>query len=353
MRTMGLDKAALRIIDANLNRSAEGLRVIEDVARLVLNHEALSGELKTLRHRLVQTGASLQIDLVWSRDAARDVGRDTQVQGEAVTRDLQSIIVANSRRSQESLRVLEEMAKAPGIPAGLDPERFKQARFRLYAIEQEILALLLRRDKLRRLFGLYVVVDGHWLKGRSHAAVTRQAIEGGARVIQLREKSLAKKRLLPLARELRSICLESNVLFVINDYLDVALDCEADGLHVGQDDLPVAAARKLLRPHQILGCSASTVEEALAAQSEGADHIGVGSIFTTSTKDVNVVGIESLREIKRAVSVPVVAIGGINRENVAAVMEAGADAAAVITAVTAAEDPARAARDLVKIVEGK
>jgi thiamine-phosphate pyrophosphorylase len=353
LSNMGLDKAALRIIDANLNRSAEGLRVVEDVARLVLNHSALSSELKALRHSLVQTGSSLQMELVWSRDAAGDVGRDTLVQGEAATRDLPSIIVANARRLQESLRVLEEMAKAPGIQAGLDPERFKQARFRIYTIEKEMLALVLRRDKLRRLSGLYVIIDGDWLKGRSHAAVTRGAIEGGAGVIQLRDKSLAKKHLLPLARELRHICLDSNVLFLINDYLDVALDCEADGLHVGQNDLPVEVARKLLRPDQILGCSVSTVAEALAAQSDGADHLGVGSIFATSTKDVSVVGIESLRVIKKAVSVPVVAIGGINRGNVAAVMEAGADAAAVITAVTAAEDPTRAARDLVNILEGK
>ena len=172
-------------------------------------------------------------------------------------------------------------------------------------------------------------------------------------MIQLREKTMAKKELLSVARELKRICSESQTLFVVNDYLDVALDCEADGLHVGQEDLPVATARKLLRPDQILGCSASTVEEALAAEEAGADHLGVGSIFATSTKEVNVVGIERLAEIKKAVSLPVVAIGGINRENLAAVMATGVDAAAVITAVVGAPDPAAAARELVKIIGEK
>ena len=350
---MTIDKSTLRMVDANLNRSAEGLRVIEDIARLALDRSLLSSELKMLRHGLVQTSPGFQKELVWSRDAAGDVGRDTQVPGETGTKDMESVVVANARRVQESLRVLEELAKVPGMRASLDSEKFKQARFRLYAIEQELLGHLLRRDKVERLSGLYVIIDGDCLKGRSHAEVTRQAIQGGARVIQLREKTMAKRGLLPLARQLKQICSEMGALFVVNDYLDVALDCEADGLHVGQEDLPVATARKLLKPDQILGCSASTVEEALAAQEAGADHVAVGSMFATSTKEVNVVGTGRLAEIKRVVALPVVAIGGINKDNLAAVISAGADAAAVITAVIGAQDPAAAARELVRIIEGK
>ncbi len=348
---MAPDASVLRIVDANLNRAAEGLRVIEDVARLALNESSLSAELRTVRHSLVETTIDLQRELVWSRDPVGDVGRDTKVSGDGGQRDLPTAVVANSRRCQESLRVLEELAKAPGLQDRLDPERYKQARFRLYAIEQKLLALLLRRDKTNRIRGLYVIIDGDWLHGRSHADVTRKAIEGGASVIQLREKTMTKKHLLPLARELKAICSESNVPFIVNDHLDVALDCEADGLHVGQGDLPVDVARRLLKPDQVLGCSASTVEEALAAQSAGADHVGVGSVFATSTKDITVLGPERLAEIKRAVSVPVVAIGGIKRENLSAVMNAGADAAAVITAVVSAEDPAAAARELVRMIE--
>lgn len=348
---MGLDSSILRIIDANLNRVAEGLRVIEDVARLGLNDGALSTELKAIRHGLVETGPDFQRDLLWSRDASGDVGRDTKIAGQSPDRDLEQAVIANSRRSQESLRVLEELAKTPGVGDRLDSEKCKQARFRVYAIEQLLLALLLRTNQTKRIHGLYVIVGGEWLAGRSHTEVARKAISGGARVIQLREKTMDKKHLLPLARDLRRICSEADVLFVVNDYLDVALDCEADGLHLGQDDLPVDVARRLLKPNQILGCSASTVEEAKAAQTSGADHIGVGSIFATSTKDTTVVGPARIAEIRRAVSVPLVAIGGINRQNLLAVLDAGADAAAVISAVSGAQDPAGAARELVKIIE--
>ena len=348
---MGLDSSVLRIIDANLNRVAEGLRVIEDVARLGLNDSRLSAELKAIRHNLVETAPDFHRDLLWTRDASGDVGRDTRIAGQSSSRDLEGVVVANSRRSQESLRVLEELAKTPGVANKLDSEKCKQARFRVYAIEQQLLALLLRTNQTSRIRGLYVIVDGEWLKGRLHADVTRKAILGGARVIQLREKTMGKKRLLSLARDLKQICSEADVLFVVNDYLDVALDCEADGLHVGQDDLPVDVARRLLKPNQILGCSASTIEEARAAQAAGADHIGVGSIYATSTKDARVVGPAMIADIRQAVSVPLVAIGGINKSNLSTVLDAGADAAAVITAVSAAPDPAAAARELVKIIE--
>jgi thiamine-phosphate pyrophosphorylase len=156
--------SALRIIDANLNRTGEGLRVIEDIARLALNDRTLSAELKAVRHDLVQTAPGFQRQLVRSRDAAGDVGRDIEVPGrdpdesgndtegggETGPRDLHSVLVANSRRVQEALRVLEEMAKLPGISESLSSEKFKQARFRLYTIEKEMLALLFREDNAGR-----------------------------------------------------------------------------------------------------------------------------------------------------------------------------------------------------------
>jgi thiamine-phosphate pyrophosphorylase len=348
-----VNQSVLRIIDANLNRTAEGLRVLEDIARLGLNHAHLSADLKAMRHGLVRTDSFVQEELVWSRDTAADVGRDTLVPGEDPGQEVPSVLVANSRRVQESLRVLEEMTKTPDGPPGLNSASFKEARFRLYAIEQQLLGLLRRQDKLSRLTGLYVIVDGQGRRDRVPADITRQAIRGGARIIQLREKTMLRKDLLPVARTLRQICAEMKVLFIVNDYLDIALDVKADGLHVGQDDLPVAAARRLLRPDQLLGCSAGTVAEALAAQSAGADHIAVGSVFATSTKDIDMVGIDRLTEIRRAVSAPVVAIGGINLSNAAQVMAAGAAAAAVISAVVDAADPETAARALANTIEEK
>jgi thiamine-phosphate pyrophosphorylase len=343
-----------RIIDANLNRTGEGLRVIEEIARMLLNNRDISSRLKTLRHELVRTSPAFQKHLIESRNATTDVGRDTEVTGEEKVKDIESILVANSRRAQESLRVLEEMAKVTGVIADLDTDRLKQARFELYSLEQEILFLLSRQEKMKLLSGLYVVVDGQWLQGRSHLEIVRQVIRGGVRTIQLREKTMKKNDLIPLACQIREICSENDVLFIVNDHLDIALASDADGLHIGQNDLPVATARRLLRRGQLLGCSAATVEEARTAQAEGADYLGVGAIFPTSSKsDIDVVGINRLREIKSAVNIPLVAIGGITVENVVEIMAAGAAAAAVISAVAAVASPEKAARELVKRIEAK
>jgi thiamine-phosphate pyrophosphorylase len=350
---ISLSQATLRILDANLNRTAEGLRVLEDIARLSLNNSSISYQLKTIRHKLVQTNPELQQELLWARNSNADVGRDTKVENEQ-SKDLSTILIANARRVQESLRVLEELTKIVGIPSDLSSENFKQARFNLYSLEQEMLSHLLRQDKVKRLTGLYVIIDGSSLKGRNHTEITRQAIRGGTGTIQLREKTLPKPDLLRIAKEIRQECSENNVLFIVNDYLDVALDCHADGLHIGQTDLPVAVARKLLRPDQILGCSANTVQQALAAESEGADHIGVGAVFSTSSKDdIEVVGLDRLHEIVKAVSLPVVAIGGINKDNIAQVISSGAIASAVISAVVCAENPESAARELTTIIKEK
>ena len=213
---------------------------------------------------------------------------------------------------------------------------------------------LLRQDKTKRLSGLYVIIDTQALQGRSHVEVARQVIRGGASVIQLRDKTLGKKELLTIAHRLKDLCAEQGVLFIMNDYLDLALETEADGLHLGQGDLPVSVARKLLPIDKIVGCSTTTVELALAAQSEGADYIAVGSMYPTSSKETaKVVGLERLRQVRQAVSVPLVAIGGITRDNVAEVMAAGANAVAVISAVLAADSPEAAAREIVKRIEAQ
>jgi len=344
----------LRIIDANLNRIGEGLRVLEDIARLLLNEAALTQQLKTMRHELIRGDSAFQQQLLDSRNSGADVGRDTEVAGEEKERDLPLVLVANSRRAQESLRVLEELAKMPALSRKLDSEKFKQARFNLYALEQALMSKIIRQEKTKRLSGLYAIIDTQALKGRSHVEVARQVIRGGAKIIQLRDKALNKKELLPIAHQLKELCTEQGVLFIMNDYLDLALETEADGLHVGQEDLPVSVARKLLPIDKIVGCSTTTVELALAAQAEGADYIAVGSMYPTSSKETaEVVGLERLRQVRRAVSVPLVAIGGITKDNAAEVVAAGADAVAVISAVLAADSPEAAAREIVRRIEAQ
>jgi len=337
----------LRIIDANLNRIGEGLRLLEDVARLLLDDAALSQQLKNMRHELVTSGLAFNRELLQSRDSEGDVGIDIETPEQAEPRELPIMVVANARRVQEALRTLEELAKLPDATAKLDSEKFKKARFNLYTIEQTLVSRLLRKDKARGIHGLYVIIDTQALKGRSHIEVAKQVIGGGARVIQLRDKLRGKKELLPVARELRKLCTEHNVLFIMNDYLDLALASDADGLHLGQKDLPIKTARRLLPLDKILGCSTTTVDQAITAESEGADYIAAGSVYATSSKEAAVVvGLERLRQIRQAISLPLVAIGGITRDNVAEVLAAGADSTAVISDILGAESPEEAARQI-------
>jgi len=317
----------LRIIDANLNRIGEGLRLLEDLARLLLNDTTLTQQLKTMRHELLRGDWAFQQQLLQARNSAGDIGIEIEVPGEEKQRELPIVVVANARRVQESLRTIEELAKVPGTK--LDSEKFKKARFNLYAIEQALLSRLLRRDKIKHITGLYVIIDTQALKGRSHVEVASQVIRGGANTVQLRDKLSSKKELLPIARQLRNLCAEHNVLFIVNDYLDLALATDADGLHLGQDDLPIKVARKLLPMDKILGGSTTTKETA------------------------KVVGLDRLRQVRESVTLPLVAIGGITRDNAAEVMAAGADSVAVISAVLHADDPEEAARQIVDRLEAQ
>jgi thiamine-phosphate pyrophosphorylase len=336
----------LRLIDANLNRISEGLRLLEDVARFILNDARISAELKSLRHELLGEDTSLQKELLSARDSAGDVAAFAEE--ETRRDDLPTILIANARRVQESLRVVEEFAKLPDI--ALDPEKFKKARFALYELERKLTARLLRHEK--RIAGLYVIIDPEVLGGRSEADVCHQAIRGGAKAIQLRDKHRGKEEILAAAKRLKEVCTQYDVLFIVNDYLDIALASGADGLHLGPGDLPISAARQLLPIDKILGCSTTTLKEALQAEADGADYIAVGSIYPTSSKaGAIVVGLETLRQIREAISIPIVAIGGIDETNAAAAIEAGADSLAVISAVLGAKDVEEAARKLAERME--
>ena len=224
----------------------------------------------------------------------------------------------------------------------------------IYELEKTLLARLLRKDKIKQLVGLYVIIDTQVLKGRSHIEAASQAIRGSATVVQLRDKLLSKKDLLPIAQQLRKLCAEHNVLFTVNDYLDLALAADADGLHLGQDDLPIKVARKLLAMDKILGCSIRTVDQAITAESDGADCIVVGSIYPTASKETAVVvGLERLRKIRKAVSLPLVAIGSIIKYNAAEVVAAGASSVAVISAILQADDIEAAAQAIVNKLDAQ
>jgi thiamine-phosphate pyrophosphorylase len=200
---------------------------------------------------------------------------------------------------------------------------------------------------------LYVILDRGAAGGRELASLLDAVLAGGCRLVQLREKSLPSVELYPIARALRSRCREAGCLFIVNDRVDLALAVEADGVHVGQDDLPAREARRLLRPGMLLGVSTHDELQACRARDDGADYVAVGSMFPTGSKPgFQLVGPELLRRVRPEIAVPLVAIGGITVDNVAEVVRAGADAVAVISAVCAAPDPAGAARTFIERIRG-
>lgn len=206
------------------------------------------------------------------------------------------------------------------------------------------------REALARSLALYAVTDRRWLGGRTLVGCVGEALRGGVTFVQVREKddmALAHDAYLAEARELRRLCQAHGVPFVVDDDVDLALECGADGVHVGQGDLPVREARRRIGADKILGVSASTVEEALAAERAGADYLGVGAVFPTGSKaDATSVSREGLAAICEAVGIPVVAIGGITRDNVAELTGTGVRGVAVISALFAKPDVEAAARDL-------
>ncbi len=200
---------------------------------------------------------------------------------------------------------------------------------------------------------LYVITDERLGRGRSHLELAREAIRGGADAIQLRDKEASGRRLYDVARAMRALARDANVPFLVNDRLDVALAVDADGVHVGREDLPASAARAILGPGRIVGVSAETVEEALAAEADGADYLGVGPVYEARATKADAgepLGLELIARIRRLCRIPIVAIGGIHAGNARAVREAGADAAAVISAVVARDDVAGAARRLKRLL---
>jgi thiamine-phosphate pyrophosphorylase len=337
----------LRLVDANLDRLGEGLRVLEDVSRFLLNDAALSKRLKTLRHTLVRSLGPLEQELLSARRVVEDVGAPTKKRVAQQYRDLPALVMANSRRVQESLRVLEEFSRVSGTSLTGKAGDFESCRFEVYDLEQRLVGGLLRHDKAGRLKGLYLVLDTMALKGRDEVGVAAAAIRGGAEVIQLRDKQRSKGELLTVARKLADLCAEKSVLFIVNDHVDIALAVNADGLHLGQDDLPPAEARRILPINMLIGCSTESVGQAVRVQADGADYVAVGSIYPTASKEkYKLVGLGTLRRTRPKVSVPLIAIGGINQTNVQEVLDAGADGVAVISAVLGADDVEKAARRL-------
>ena len=209
------------------------------------------------------------------------------------------------------------------------------------------------KDEIRRGMLLYAVTDQSWLKeGQTLISVCEDVLANGATFLQIREKDLDAAFFEAEAASLKALCARYGVPYVVNDSVEIALAIDADGVHVGQSDIRGRDIRKLMGPDKILGISAGTVEEAVAAERAGADYIGVGAVFGTSTKkDARNLTVEKLKEITNAVSIPVVAIGGINARNLMELSGSGVDGVAVVSAIFAAEDPGKATAELLTLTK--
>lgn len=199
---------------------------------------------------------------------------------------------------------------------------------------------------------LYAVTDRHWLNGRELADVVKESLDGGVTMLQLREKTLEEDKFLEEAKLLQALCRERKIPFIINDNVDIAVAMDADGVHVGQSDMEALDVRAKVGPDKIVGVSAQTVEQALLAEKHGADYLGVGAVFPTGSKDdADDVSYETLKAICEAVSIPVVAIGGISQENVSRLAGSGICGVAVISAIYAAKNICAAATELKRATE--
>lgn len=337
-----MNTAVLRLLDANANRAREALRVLDDYARFVLDAGGMSADLKALRHELAAVLSPLLPEAILHRDTPGDLGTTNKTQAELHREDIADVVTAAGKRLGEAFRSIEEYLKTL---SSADAVAIERLRYQFYDIEQR-LARTLRPAGLFKDVRLYVIISETCCR-RPRLEAAEQAILGGADCLQLREKELDSGEMLRRARQLVELCHRAGKLCIINDRPDIAILSGADGVHVGQDDLPVAEVRKLVGRQKIVGVSTHDIEQAKRAWLDGADYIGIGPIFRSSTKPRSfVAGVEFAREAVAEIPVPAIAIAGITAANVDEVLGAGVRAIAVTAAVLDTDDPRAAAAEL-------
>lgn len=341
--------ATNRILDASLNRARESFRVLDDYARFALNDRVLTEALKSLRHRLVAAVAAVPgLALLASRDTPGDVGTTVTAGREYVRTSPRETAGVNAKRLQEALRSVEEFGKPFG-------ERFAREieaiRYATYTVESALFGGSAHREKLSHA-RLYVLLTGSQCTASLDWTI-REAATGGAAVFQLREKGLSDRELLDRARLVRRVTRETGTLFIVNDRPDIARLADADGVHLGQDDLTVAAARSILGSDKLVGVSTHDAGQIRTAVLAGADYLGVGPVFPSNTKSFDAFpGLEFVREAATATALPGFALGGITPANAADVVAAGLSRVAVASAVTTADDPAAVCRQFRSLLGG-
>lgn len=338
-----------RVLDAAANRAREGLRVVEDAVRFLFNDRSLTEQLKSWRHDLRSALDGLDsARLLESRDTTGDVGTTVRTPAEFQRQSIGDIVTANFKRTQEALRSLEEFSK---LRSGTLGHQFEQLRYRLYTLEKNVLAAIpppsatVENQLADR--HLYVLLTEAACRPHSLEQIVEalsQSGVAGRSIVQIREKSMPDRQLLEHARRIRRMTRERDVLLIMNDRPDLAVLCDADGVHVGQDELGVGEARRIMGPNRLVGVSTHTIEQARSAIDDGADYIGVGPVFTSKTKTFDAfAGLEFVRQVAAEIEIPWYAIGGITDANIKDVIAAGARRVAVCHSLCGADDPATAA----------
>jgi len=340
-----MDRAIYRIIDANFNRAREAVRVIEDFCRFGLNSELLSGRAKKLRHELSAAIAELDAGrLIAGRDTLSDVGVNRAVENQLRRTDLESCFTAAGKRLTESLRVLAETVETINPAQGRTIENL---RYTAYTLEKDVALFSSAAERFKQV-GLYILISSNLPADIIHLA--HRCVAGGADCIQLRAKDVDAAGLFAVAVEVVQICKAGGVLSIINDRADIAVAAGADGVHLGQNDLPVEQVRKLELKPLIIGKSTHSLKQLEAARDELPTYVSLGPVFSTGTKPTaEPVGLGYVTkgvQILADTGIGHAAIGGITLENVEEVLDAGARTIAVCSAVMDARDPAEACRAL-------
>ena len=329
-----------RILDAAANRAREGLRVVEDYVRFAHDDRLLTAELKSLRHELKEALDQFPFqELLVARDTLRDVGTEVTASGEQLRCTPLHVVTANFKRAQEAIRTLEEFAKLEGTRS---VDRFERARYRLYTLERAVVGGTEGRALLEGVT-LYALLTSQLCPGGLEWTV-HEAIAGGVQMIQLREKSMSDRELVALSHRVRTWTKEGGALFIVNDRPDIARLVNADGVHLGQEDLSVKDARRVVGPRALIGVSTHSIEQARQAVLDGASYIGVGPTYPSDTKRFDsFTGVELVRQVHAEIRLPTFVIGGVNLDRLDQVLEAGACRVAVSAAIGSAEDPRAAA----------
>ena len=348
MDKFSAETSTYRIIDAALNRASEGLRVVEDVARMHLNDRFLAQAAKNLRHAIVDALDSEQAAFgIIARETLVDVGRDTKTVSEFERVDFVSLVKANCGRVQQALRTIEEATK---LIDATRSKKFESYRYESYVLEKSIVTSIQRGIEFDGV-NLYVLVgqsgDDELL------TLIQHLIEADVRLIQLRAKQVGDRPLIQLGKKITQLTRNTRTRWIMNDRPDLALVCQADGVHLGQEDMSVFDARRVLGPKAMVGVSTHNLEQARQAVRDGADYIGVGPVFPSRTKDfAEHVGLQLLRDIASEISLPAFAIGGIDATNLDSVLSAGFHRVAVSAAVEKSANPRSVAAELITGLSG-